>query len=282
MLVNLPKYYRPTVIVDGEVYKTTRVEANHADNIQLPLEYFLTESLSESFVLASPITAPQNNTEYLANRFITLENATGFVAGDIIEIREGIKFFQSFIASVTNNVIKSDIPCYYSFTTAAHVTRANGNLKTNGSVTPKFFELRLPLGLVFDCTNISFTIISSGAADDCKFGDLAALTNGLVFGVKKGQFNSYYTPVLIRQNCDFRLSAHEVIYTARSLPAGSYGTNIKKYLTGDEFYGVAMRLGNKSIEAKNTTFFVLVQDDLSSLIGMRCKLQGHLVSDVIQ
>lgn len=61
---------------------------------------------------------------------VTVDDTTGAVVGDCINIREDDRYFQSIISDTTDNIITFKSPCDYTFTTDAIVCFGEWDLST--------------------------------------------------------------------------------------------------------------------------------------------------------
>lgn len=84
------------------------------------------------------------------------------------------------VDSVLSNV-PSDNVMYIS---QALVNGASRLMNVNGSVTPQNFLYTVPAGTVYYLESISIIISDTGTPTAAKFGDLAALTNGVRLQIK--------------------------------------------------------------------------------------------------
>jgi hypothetical protein len=175
---------------------------------------------------------------------------------------------RSFYAQVLNtvaNVITVDRPIDFAFPAAATLGRIiNTNLAVNGSVTPQVFALRagtLPL----DYTRFIFTIRSNGTMDDSLFGDLTALTRGLIFRIYNGRQKTVFN---FKNNQDMQQFSFDFIYSDKA-PAGQTGCRMRLTWNGKDKHGVALRVSS------DDWLIWGVQDDLTGLISARMSAMGH-------
>jgi len=201
-------------------------------------------------------------------RTITLEVGHGFVVGNVIYING---LYKARVLSVATNVLTVNQPLNQSFPADTLVYRMSSAMNVNGSVTPKIFRVAPPPGYSFDLYSLRLNLRSTADMDDSKFGGIPALTNGLMFRVKKSN-EAYNNLFSVRINSEFQLRCEEVVYETKA-PAGEYGLTteysfIKK--------GVAVRLNGNIGQALE----VIVFDDLSvsGITFLSCVTRGHIVS----
>ena len=101
-------------------------------------------------------------------------------------------------------------------------------------------------------------------SDDAKYGGITALTNG--FMIRKENSVKYNLGVF-KANRDYKLYNAEVKPTEKA-PAGSYGTEIKFKIQGQENYDQVIRF------EYGDYLCTYVQDDLSTLLFKKIALIG--------
>lgn len=144
-------------------------------------------------------------------------------------------------------------------------------LAVNGSGTPVIFGIGLPPGSVqaFDVTNIFVSVVSATEPDDSKFGDLSALTRGVLFRanyVDQAFFNLYNA----KTNRDLKEAADVFEYTDKA-GGGRFGSAMLTRLGGQGGYGVVVRV------SQDVRMEMIVQDDLSALYSFEVVARGHIV-----
>lgn len=106
--------------------------------------------------------------------------------------------------------------------------------------------------------------------DDGTFGDLTALTNGLVLRIRRNgddRFNLFN----FQDNSDFRLAAYDVTYNARSGPQGTFGMNIRLTFGGQDKFARPIILDSST----NDKIELIIQDDLTGLVQMYALVEGY-------
>lgn len=198
---------------------------------------------------------------------LTLVNGHGCVAGDILRFKEGTRFMRAIVLTVATNTITIDTPFEYAFTTAASVSRGTYDMNVDGSTTRQIFEVS-PSGMPIadHITGITLVIEASTATDDSKFGNLTALTNGIVLRVKDGTYKNIFN---LKTNGAFRHYG-QLEYTDKS-GGGNYGVALRQPFT--ENNGVIVRLDGLT----NDSLQIIIQDNLTGLTKFRAKAHGHIV-----
>lgn len=201
---------------------------------------------------------------------ITMVGGHTFVAGDFIVVAGGERLYQGQVVSVATNVLTLDTPLDFAFLQASSVAfEVINDLGVDGSVTRQTFKIDTTPDVT---KNIHFrglrvSIMGSGSMDDGKFGDLAALSRGLVFRLVKND-GTRFNYVNVKTNGDLGLAFDHKVYTSK----GAGGDNSVEFtwqIAQDD--GVVMELEpGDAVEA-------IVQDDLSSL-DIKVWIFGHLES----
>jgi len=211
---------------------------------------------------------------------ITVASATGFVAGRYIILfepsTENFSFYTQ-IGAPAGNVITLDTPLDFSYGIGTFVDSAITNLNANGSLsTPVTFGLRgtgSPPGvdISVDITRLIFHCITSGAVDLSTFGDLTALTNGLVLRKRDGDCINIFN---VKTNGEIAGIMYDFDVTASTNPQqGVDGFTARLTFAGTNKIGVAVRLPiGDDLE-------VIVQDNISGITLLEIMAEGHIVED---
>ncbi len=201
---------------------------------------------------------------------ITVASTTGFVAGNVVGLVSGAGdfYFGKQVGAVAEQVVTLDTPIDKVFTTASSsVVTAKDQMAVNGSATTQIFEIGSPLGVAADITRITGYIQTATAMDDTKFGDLAALTNGVVLRVNGTEIDNVWN---VKTNGEIGLLCFDSALSDRA-PAGSFGLRFRNSYAGPAKHGVTLRL------ASGDTLEILIQDNLTGLESFRMMAQGHVV-----
>lgn len=202
---------------------------------------------------------------------ITLADATGFAVGNYLHLENGsVEELHPRITILVGNVATLDRPLDKSFVIGDTIEKSLVIMNVLGTlVAPQSFKVMPPAGDIWHLTRILIEMTHSTAGDNGLFGNLPALTNGVVLRRYDGLTGTYATFTVWKTNSDIVTDMYDVTYSARSGGGGSYGTNARGsfdrakaivYLDGDA--GDYLEL--------------LVQDDLTGLASFRIKAQGHL------
>lgn len=216
---------------------------------------------------------------------INLVSGHGFVAGEFIyivwysNILQRNRFYQGEVITSAATSITVGKPFYENVLTTeiSQSTRNNVNMAVDGSVTPQEFHIKPPSGVKWDLTRLMLIMTLTSQPDDGLFGNISRLTNGVYFGIEQPGFVGGYLGGF-HDNSDFRRTAFDVGYHARSGGGGTWGLSMRKTFGGQDKYGVVIRLDGD----KDQEFVGVVQDDLtvgSDVISMKVVLMGHYVDE---
>jgi len=196
---------------------------------------------------------------------ITVASATGFTIGKLVRIEKGKCLY---ITNIVGNIITLDSPIDKTYPIGATVDEVIINMAVSGTLgAPQSFKLAPPTGKVIYVTSMIIHITHSTAADDSNFGDIAALTNGVVVRGRVG--GNYGTLANWKDNKDIKLNAYTLDYTDKA-GGGTFSTSADGRLK--ERTGTVRRL-----DGDNSDYMeVLIQDDLTGLISFEIKLQGYV------
>lgn len=205
--------------------------------------------------------------------------------GEFISLKEGTAFYQGEIITVTlisgnDYDLMMDSPLDFAFTTAAVCSLRDPDLSnavgTPGS--PIIYDVS-PKNLVstmrWDITRLLMSMVHTLAADDGKFGGIAALTNGILIRRKDSLFKNIFNA---QTNGDMALHAFNVDYSDKA-GGGLFGTRVRRTFSGVEKAGVTIRLNNNADPNIADELQILVQDDLTALTKFEVVAQGHVVED---
>ena len=201
------------------------------------------------------------------------------VIGDTLCLKDvdGTAFYQGEVVTVTplggnQYQLGIDTPMDFAFSTADGCSIRSIDLAVDGSVTPVRFVVSpsgLASGTEWDLTRFLPVINGTQTMDDGLFGDISALTNGVVFRTENGTTKNIFNA---KTNGEFAEHCFDRQYAARA-PAGQTSVAIRRSTNGDDKNGVVMRLASDG----NDNFVCIVQDDLTGLVSFKVVAQGHVV-----
>ena len=206
------------------------------------------------------------------------------IAGNMLEIKDpgGTAFYQGQILVVAPTGgdgydLSLDTPLDFPFGMGANISLGSRELNVDGSVTPKTFIVS-PAGLLpgtrWDVTRIVFHIQGDQTMDDGKFGDLAALTKGVI--VRAG--NGFSKNIMnAKTNGEFIERAFDREY-ADFPPATKSAVVIRRTFGGSDKNGVVLRISTDDGDGVRC----IVQDNLTALDLFRIVVQGHVTDEFEQ
>jgi hypothetical protein len=209
------------------------------------------------------------------DKVITLNDATGFTAGDTISLSLGAVHTHQYrkIISIATNDLTLDAAIDIDLTDGSVVQEVNRNMAlADGSVTPVVFAAFTVPGEKIDVMRMILTMSHKSPGTDDAFGSLAALTNGIHIRKNNGD-GTYETLGVWKTNQDIRGDMYDLSYSDKAGPS-LHGTSTR-WSIFDGTGSVVNINGNRgeSIE-------VVVQDNLTASTGELSTLfinwQGHI------
>jgi hypothetical protein len=201
---------------------------------------------------------------------ITVVSAVGFAINDYIHVNTTtIETTHPKILNIVGNVFTLDRRLDKAHFIGDEVIKVYIDISTTAGtlVTPQEFFAGPPPGEIWHLTRLLFEMTHSTAGDLGLFGDLPALTNGVLLRAKVN--GNYGTLTNWKTNANIKTDMFDVVFDNRSGGGGTWGT------TGRGTFreaGAVLRLdGNTSDQ-----FELYVQDDLTGLLTFTMKVQGHL------
>lgn len=202
---------------------------------------------------------------------ITLEAGHGASVGEYIGLKEDDRYYQGEIIAINVNTITLGSPLDYAFTTSARISRVTNDLSIDGSSSDQTFIFSprfLQANTKWDITKMKIMIEGTGELDADKFGDLNALTNGIVIR----EVNSVWKNLLTaRANRDMQEALDNPQYLDKPL----YTFTADYNFAGQDKQGVTIRLSSDTDDELQC----VVRDNLSGLVSFRIKVLGHIVTD---
>lgn len=225
--------------------------------------------VNELFNLHTAVSSPIAVPSIAGDVQVEVDDTTGFNVGDVIELHDTIieTTFPTITALPGGNIIVLDRPLDFGYSVGdvAHVIHVDLSTTAGTLANPISHIVKAHVGQVWHIERIILSMTHVSAAADSNFGDISALTNGVVIRAYiNGQFGTFTN---WKNNRDIRLDMYDMEYTDKAGPSlfGTHGRGSFNRI------GVTVRLdGNKGdyLEA-------LVQDDLTGLSSFLINGQGH-------
>lgn len=210
-------------------------------------------------------------------RVITVTDGTKFTVGNHIRIFAPVsnRYMWATVTVKNVNVITLDNLLDYDYPLGAQVTINSTNLAVNGSVTPVHFHLRTGAPSIpskIDITRMIIVCQTAGSVDLNKFGDLPALTNGLLFRKENGATGEQRNILNAKSNADLAGLAYDwEPYSASNPAQGVDGFKWRLTFASQGKIGVVLRIDQFG------QLGMIVQDNLSGLVSLNVMVEGHVV-----
>jgi hypothetical protein len=205
---------------------------------------------------------------------ITVVDGTGFLVGQYLSIFDIVsnRFYLGTILVVATNDLTLDTPIDFPYPIGSFVTGGITDMAVDGSSTPVIFGLRntdQSIGDTFDVTRLIFTVLTATVPAFDEFGDLTALTNGIVLRKKDG---TYWNIFNLKTNGELGGIMYDLSLADPINPnQGQNGFIARLTFAGQSKVGVTLRL------APGEDLQLLVQDALQGLTLLEIVVEGHIV-----
>jgi hypothetical protein len=246
------------------------IPVNVQDQTTPPFDFYFTRGLT------APTTLSANTS--INSHTLVVADATGFAIGSYIGLFSGAslenRYYFGTVLNVVGSTLTVDSPLDFAFQSGDPILTVSRDLNVDGSGTPLIYSIQgggTGSTLEVDITRIMIIMTCSSAIDLDLFGNLAALTRGLVMRRRDGETRNIWN---IKQNKDFALIAYDYTpFTSANPAQGVDGLKCRYTFAGQDKHGVAVRLGaNESLD-------IIVQDDLRLISSLQIMGQGHEVTD---
>lgn len=216
------------------------------------------------YVLASDVTVDAYT--------MVLTSVTGLTVGDRIGVFQGGKAEFFNILAINTNTLTLDTPICCPFTIAgAAILELTREMAVDGSVTAQKYELYNGFTKAIDITGVHFCIACTTEPDMIKFGNLTALTRGVVLRVKRA--NGTYEQIA-NIKCNGDLGGLTTPYSLQmyyeDTNALYNGVACRVAFAGQQNFGAVIRL------VQGDSIEILVQDDIDALTNFRATYFGHI------
>jgi len=246
----------------GQKEQDVNIQDQTTDTLILPLV-----QLIGTTTLATVVVAEDTS-------ILVVSNA-GMTVGDHLRVISvgGDRYYAGTIVSIAGTTIGVDSPMDYPYEVTSEVTFGNINLAVDGSVTPVHFHLRTgspSTPSAVDITRMLMVCQCASGVNLSLFGDLPALTKGMVFREQNGNLRNIWN---IKDNAGLvGISYDWTPFTATNPQQGVDGFSWRLTFGGPNKIGVVLRVESDG------QLGIIVQDDLSGLTSLFCILEGHVVT----
>lgn len=246
------------------------VEVVLQDQFTTPVDLYLVNVLDTLTILS--------NTALLSDTIDIETTGATPVAGNMVCLKEGFRFYQGVILTVTpiagnQYTLTLDSPLDFAYTTAGGCSLTTKEMNVNGSVAPVTFSVTpggLDDSMEWDILTMSFYIQGTAAMDDGDFGDQAAIAKGVLVRGKNGP--NYKNIFNFKTNGDLHLDTGNRNY-ADDPPDTKTSVSAQKHGRDNQGHGVTARLKASTVDE----FQVVIQDNLLAVDDMHIKIFGHVV-----
>jgi len=232
------------------------VETSIQDYNGRMISFFLTKSLQNT-TLANDVDIDSSS--------IVVDDSTGCLVGDAVDIYNHDFYFQGIIQSIVGNTITFTPSLDVNYTTGDKVKCGEWNMNVDGSVTMQEFYINPPLNASWDIESIAMQFKDNSDWDINTFGSRTALTNGFVLLARDGFEQQLF---LIYNNGGFALRGG-VVQNFQKAPSGLYGFNVDLEFAAK--YGAIPSLDG----SMGDTLVAQINDDLSSQTEIALAIRGH-------
>lgn len=238
---------------------------HNADVHTVPINKYFhsTEGVSDSLAVAASI----------GDTSITAVDGTKFTVGDFIEF--GTSPHEAVFKSVTvivGNVLTLDGPLDNDHVIGNILNIVSLEMNVSGSLTtPISFKFLPDVGSPpWHIVRFLFSMSHDSLGDLGLFGNLPPLVNGVTLRGLDGISGKFRTFMNIKTNSDIKNNMYDVDFDTRSGGGGTFGTSGRG----------SIKIGTGAVPKLNSAngdyFEILIQDDLTSLLSFRMKVQGHI------
>ncbi len=208
---------------------------------------------------------------------VDVDVVTGFIDGAFITITNIVEnryYTAKQVGAISGSTVTLDTPLDFAFPAGSRITNGTVDMAVNGSITPQYFSLRAAdpgIPVEIDITRIIFKCLTATAVDAEKFGDLAALINGIVLRVVDDS-GPYYNVFNAKTNLDLAGMMYDLtFYEAINPTQGVDGFVGRLTFAGQNKIGVTIRVGT------GQDLQMIIQDNLSGLDLFELTVEGHVV-----
>lgn len=254
-------------IIYGTRQQRKSMDVNVQDQTTAPLILPLVQQLGLASLTVDAVIG-----EYT----VTVDDVTDATVGDHFRIinSEADRYYWGTILAINALVITLDTPIDFVYLSGSEVTYSNLNMAVDGSVTPVHFHLRtgspsIPSSV--DITRMIMVCEASSSVDLNKFGDLPALTRGIIFRLKNGTVHNIFN---VKANRGLvGISYDWTPFDATHPVQGINGFSWRLTFGGQHKVGVVLRV------EQDGQLGIMVQDDLTGLVSLVCVVEGHVVDE---
>ena len=211
---------------------------------------------------------------FVDNRAVLVVDASNISVGDYLGIFYPAedRFFFGEVLTISVNDLTVDTPLDFEYPIGATVVPFTRDLNVDGSIAKQIFAISgggTGSELVLDITRLMISMECDSAVNLNKFGDLDALTIGVVLRRTDGTSKNIWN---IKTNSELANLCYDYTPYAATNPVQFVdGAKFRYSFSGQDKHGVAVRL------APGDFLQIVIQDDLTGLVKFRIIAEGHEV-----
>ena len=251
------------------VGKLKKLDVAVQDQTTPPFDLYFTQDKGVPTVLTAAVA--------IGDRVVNVSSVTGFSIGDYVGVVSGAsgedRFYFAEILGIVSLTLTLDTPFDFPYQFGDTLFCTTRNLNVDGSVTPEIFSVRGPgtgSQLQIDVTRVMLAMVTTDPPLLSEFGDIAGgLVNGIVLRIRNGFTYNIWN---LKSNYDIAIHSFDTQTYLESNPSQDINGFSSRYtFAGQDKHGVVIRLG------ANDSLDLIIQDNLSSLVGFRLIAEGHIV-----
>jgi len=261
------------VLFSGLVFISALVDIVHVSNlpknddgVEVSIQDYNGETVSLFITREEQLTNLTQDYN-MRNESIVINDSTGCVVGDAIDLYDNVSYFQGIITDVVGNEIFFTPPLDKNFKQEnTFVKCGEWNLNVDGSVNTQQFYINPPTKLSWDIESVAMQFQDNSDWDIDSFGSRTSLENGFTVNVEDGIEKQLF---LIYNNGGFILRGG-TIQNIEKAPSGVYGFSVD--LVFSEKYGAVLELDGRTKDK----LVARVRDDLTSQNEISFVVRGHI------
>lgn len=231
-----------------------------------------TSLINDSFHQHTATSTTLTAASSIGDTSITVASVAGFAAGDYIQIggHSGDITYTKIIA-IVGLVISLNRPLGHIRPIGATVEKILLDISglIGSMASPQSYKIFPSSGQVWHIERMMLEMVHATAGDLALFGDIVALTNGVILRRYDGGTATFNTFTVWNSNEDIFLDTADIRFLARSGGGGNYAT-----ISFGSFADIGVTV--KLDAAAGDYLEILVQDDITALTNFKVKVQGHL------
>jgi hypothetical protein len=204
---------------------------------------------------------------------VVLSDTTGFVDGTIVGIFSALDstvfYLGTQLGAPVGSTIILDTPIDRVLQIGSSVAGVRANMNVDGSITPQRFQVG-PVGpgstQNVDVAILMGSMLATTAMDDSLFGNIAALTRGVVLRKHNTNIQNIWN---VKTNGELALLCFDLRYNDKA-GGGKFGLDFRNAYATGQGHGAVIRL------EPGDFLEIIIQDDLTGLDSFKMLAQGTI------